>query len=358
MDRGVTEGHDEPSQVDEVARPRPREALLPNLLVPIDLRDGHPTGPSLFALSEGRRVAHVAGATVFAVVLTDCRLSDEVAERLGRAGADKVLLCEGEGLGAPPLDVTHGAALYAAVERVPPLLVLFPAGGAGDELGPALAARLGGAFASAADLDPSEAGASLADGVGRVLVRRWRRDRAGYRRLDPVELERPVVALLASGGPPQDIGTGDVEVEVVPCLTPGKVGVVELASDVDDQAAVALASVLVVVDPALGPEALEALRAAAPPGVAVVDPVAQAAGIAASAPRILISVGTREVTVARTPRGRTAVALPADAAPPARQSADVVWRVEPGAKQAFWRDLARALPALVVGPSPKKATPA
>ena len=71
--------------------------------------------------------------------------------RLGRAGADKVLLCEGPGLAAPALDATHGPALQAAVERVAPLLVLFPAGGAGMALGPALAARIGAAFAGAAE---------------------------------------------------------------------------------------------------------------------------------------------------------------------------------------------------------------
>ena len=153
-----------------------------------------------------------------------------------------MLLCEGAGLGAPPLDATHGAALYAAVERVPPLLVLFPAGGAGRELGPGLAARLGGGFASTADLEVGEAAVPLADGVGRVFLRRWRGDRTGYRRLDPVELERPVVAILPAGGAPAELGTGDVEVEVIDCPAPAKLGVVELASEPDEEAAVALAS--------------------------------------------------------------------------------------------------------------------
>src|SRR5262245_29681222 len=143
---------------------------LPNLLVPIDLHDGVPTAPSLFALSEGRRVARAAGVTVFAVVMTERRVDDQVASRLGRAGADKVLACEGPGLGAPPLDATHGPALYAAVERVPPLLVLFPAGGAGAQLGPGLASRLGGAFAAAADLEVGAAATPPAAGVGRLRV--------------------------------------------------------------------------------------------------------------------------------------------------------------------------------------------
>ena len=144
-------------------------------------------------------MAHAAGVTVFAVVMTDRHLDEKIALQLGRAGADKVLACEGPGLGAPPLDLTHGAALYAAVERVPPLLVLFPAGGAGTQLGPGLASRLGGAFAASADLELGEAATPLADGIGRIVVRRWRGDRSSYRRLDPVELERPVIAILPSG---------------------------------------------------------------------------------------------------------------------------------------------------------------
>src|SRR5262245_5956060 len=86
------------------------EPALPNLLVPIDLRDGTPTGPSLFALCESRRIAREAGVTVFAVVLTDPRPQHEaekIAARLGLAGADKVLVCEAPGLGGPPLDATH-----------------------------------------------------------------------------------------------------------------------------------------------------------------------------------------------------------------------------------------------------------
>src|SRR6185503_2340323 len=189
---------------------------------------------------------------------------DGLAARLGGAGADKVLACEGPGLGAPPLDMTHGPALYAAVERVPPLLVLFPAGGAGMQLGPGLASRLGGAFAASADLEIGAAATPLADGVGRIFVRRWRADRSSYRRLDPVELERPVVAILPAGTAQADSGSEEAEVEVISCATPAKLGVQELASEPDDQAATALASILVVVDPGLGDAALAKLTAAAP----------------------------------------------------------------------------------------------
>ncbi|HMF39752.1 MAG TPA: hypothetical protein VKQ32_03600 [Polyangia bacterium] len=324
-----------------------REAHLPNLLVPIDIQDGLPTAPSLFALSEGRRVAHTAGVTVFAVVMTDRHLDDALAAQLGRAGADKVLACEGPGLGAPPLDLTHGPALYAAVERIPPLLVLFPAGGAGPQLGPGLASRLGGAFAASADLELGEALTPLADGVGRVFVRRWRADRTSYRRLDPVELERPVVAILPAGGAPADHGSGAVDVEVITCVPPAKVGVVELASEVDDLAAAALAPILIVVDPAVGEGALARLSAAAPAGVTVVDAVAGAPAIATAVPRVVIAVGARGTVISGTPRSRVGAVLAAGPARPGKTPADVLLRVAEGdATKATIDDLCASLAAL------------
>lgn len=290
-------------------------------------------------------MAHAAGVTVFAVVMTERHLDEKVAARLGRAGADKVLACEGRGLAAPPLDLTHGAALYAAVERVPPLLVLFPAGGAGAQLGPGLATRLGGAFAATADLELGEAATPLADGVGRVFVRRWRADRASYRRLDPVELERPVVAILPAGGPPSDLGTGEVDVEVITCVPPAKVGIVELASDADDLAATALASILIVVDPALGDGALARLSAAAPPGVIIVDAVSGAPAITMAVPRIVIAVGARAASVSGTPRSRVGALL--TAARPQKTPADVLLCVPAGeSPDAAIDELATGLPSL------------
>ena len=53
-------------------------------------------------------MARAAGITVFAIVMTERHLDEKIALQLGRAGADKVLSCEGPGLGAPPLDLTHG----------------------------------------------------------------------------------------------------------------------------------------------------------------------------------------------------------------------------------------------------------
>ena len=287
--------------------------------------------------------------TVFAVVMAERHLDEKVATQLGRAGADKVLACEGPGLAAPPLDLTHGPALYAAVERIPPLLVLFPAGGAGPQLGPGLASRLGGAFAGTADLELGEAATPLADGIGRVFVRRWRGDRSSYRRLDPVELERPVVAILPAGGAFVERGTSEVEVEIITCVAPAKLGVSEISSEVDEHAAAAVASVLIVVDPAVGAAALSKLVAAAPPGVTVADADAAGAAIAMAAPRLVVTVGERVPIVSGTPRSRMgAAALPAGRPP--RTGTDVVLRAPAGGSiDALIDELAASLPALAAG---------
>jgi hypothetical protein len=240
--------------------------------------------------------------------------------------------------------------LYAAVERIPPLLVLFPAGGAGPQLGPGLASRLGGAFAANADLEIGEAATPLADGVGRIFVRRWRADRSSYRRIDPVELERPVVAILPAGGAPADQGTEEVEVEVITCVPPAKVGISELSNEVDDLAATALASVLIVVDPSLGEAARAKLSAAAPAGVIVADAAAAAPAIAMSVPRVVINIGARGATVSGTPRSRIAAVL---LAPPGKQQktpADVLLTIPAGASpESVIDELSAGLAPLVAG---------
>jgi hypothetical protein len=304
----------------------------------------------LFALSEARRVAREAGVTVFAVVLAAPRPEEEVqrlAARLGVAGADKVLLCERAGLDAPPLDATHGPALHLVAERVPPLVVLFPAGGAGLQLGAPLAARLGAAFAASADLEVSESPVALPDSVGRLCLRRWRRDLSTYRRLDPVELERPVIAVLGAHGAPREEGGPDVDVQVIDGpAPPERPTIVELESIADEDAAVALARVLVVVDPSVGADVVAKLSAAAPAGVAVVDLRSVPSALAVSAPRVLLHVGfeASSAVAAPSPRTRVGVVLTSSAAGPAAGRGDALWC---GAGADAWDELAAALPRLV-----------
>jgi hypothetical protein len=277
------------------------------------------------------------------LVFSDRPLSDAVTGRLGRAGADKVLVCEGDGLSAPPLDATHGAALAAAIDRVPPLMVLFPAGGAGAELGPALAARIGAAYAGEADLELSTAPTALADGVGRVCLRRWRRDRSSYRRLDPVELERPVVGLLPAFGAPAERGGTEVEVDVIACLALPAPTVVMLEDEPDEQATVTTAAALIVVDPTLGAPLSAALTAAAPTGVVVIEASSGAPALAATASRLLIAIGTQALAPVGTPRGRLGLVLPPGMTAPPRITADVVWRPT---GEGWPAELAAALGAL------------
>jgi hypothetical protein len=259
------------------------------------------------------------------VVLSSRDLDPAVTARLGRAGADKVLLCEGPGLDAPPLEATHGPALLTAVERVAPLLVLFPAGGGGAALGPALAARIGAAFTGAADLEATDAAGPLPEGVGRAFVRRWDRERAAYRRLDPVEIERAVVAVLPAGGPPAQLGSEEIDVEVIAAARPTDTGVEELAREPDPDGLLPLCRVLVVIDPALGATTSAELAVRAPPGVAIVDRDQARRALLSGAPEILIAIGS-DWPPAGTPRGRVGAVLINDGTSPAH-AVDVLWRI-------------------------------
>lgn len=295
-------------------------------------------------------MAHGAGLTVFALVLDEPQASaglESLANALGRAGADRVLVCEAAGLGAPPLDATHGPALFTAVERVPPIVVLFPTGGPGDELGPSLAMRLGAAYAPAVDFVLSEEAGPLADGVGRISLRRWRADRSGYRQLDPVEIERPVVAILGAHGTPREDGTSDIDVEVITCTAPADPPLSELASEPDDLDAVAQARGLVVLGPRVPPEVAERLRASAPAGVAVVDDSTAPRALAAASPERVLNAGDVAAVTEIGVSPRTAIGVVdldgAEAATegtPERVGPDVVWKA--GAEAEAWSELVAA----------------
>jgi hypothetical protein len=275
-------------------------------------------------------VSRTAGATVFAVLLTRPTTPSELetlAGLLGPAGADRVLLCEDRCFDAPALDATHGRALLAVAERVSPLLVLFPAGGPGAELGPSLAARIAGAYTCAADVIISDYPGALPDSVGRVQLLRWRADRSAYRRLDPVEIERPVIVTLGAHSAPEVFGTNEVEVELVTCPPPATEAVVELESAPDDAADVPLARGLVVVAAGQG-ELAAALRAAAPEGVAVVDAgEVSPAALAMSSPEWLLAVGAIPAGVRPSPRTRIGLVISKDSSLPDQAAmADVIWQ--------------------------------
>ena len=273
--------------------------------------------------------------------------SDALAGVLGRAGADRILVCEGAGLGGPPLDVTHGRALFTAAERVPPIVVLFPAGGPGEELGPPLAVRLGAAYARAVDFRVCEEAGPLADGVGRIILRRWRADRSGYRELDPVEIERPIVALLGARGAPREEGTPDIDVEVIACAAAPEVPVVEIDSEPDDLETVVQARALVFLSRLVKPEVAQRLRAAAPAGVVIADVATSPRALAAASPEFLLDIGGAggQLDFGVSPRARLGlVTIEGEgttvASDPTRRVHDLVWDAS-GADP--WTELAAAL---------------
>jgi hypothetical protein len=283
---------------------------------------------------------------VFALVMTEPHAAaqlDGLTAALGRAGADRVLVCEGANLGAPALDATHGRALLAAAERVPPIVVLFPVGGPGDELGPPLAVRLGAAFGSAVDVDISEEAGPLADGVGRVRLRRWRSDGSGYRQLDPVEIERPVIATLGAHGEPEQRGTADVDLEVIDC-PPSSLTIVELASEPDDLEAVTAARGLILTAPSVAREIVARLRAAAPAGVVLVEAAsASPAALASSSPAFVLEIGATGLRVGISPRTRRGLIALDGAAGAAAGGATPHDATFTPAREDFWDDVIDAV---------------
>jgi hypothetical protein len=257
-----------------------------------------------------------------------------------------VLVCEAAGLGAPPLDATHGPALYTATERVPPIVVLFPTGGPGEELGPPLAMRLGAAYAPAVDIVLSEEAGPLADGVGRINLRRWRADRSGYRQLDPVEIERPVVALLGAHGAPREDGTSDIDVEVITCTAPAEPALSELASEPDELDPITQARELVLLGPGVPPEVAARLRSGARPGLAIADASTAPDVLAAASPEVMLAAAASGAAAEVGVSPRTAIAVveldgAEDGAIAAgRLKPDLIWKVR--AESGAWSDLVAA----------------
>lgn len=292
-----------------------------------------PTAPTLFAISEARRIARGAGASVFAVAATPPLSTAELtalAHPLALAGADKLLLCEGEAFAGPPDDGIHGRALDAAVARVPPMLVLFPAGGAGAVLGPSLAARVSGPFAPWCDFVVSDSAQAPWDGRSRVQLVRLRPDGRSQRRLDPATIERPIVATVRAGRPPAFQGQDrnlEVEVLAVPARAPTAVPTV-LAEARNPFALLQEAAVLILLGDCERSHA-DALRAASDrlgPHSAVASAAEIPAGVlAACCPEIVVRVGHSSAVTARAPRTRVVLAAPLalDEVPP--DDVDLVW---------------------------------
>jgi len=193
---------------------------MASIVAYIELREGAITSPSRFMVAEARRVADSAGATVFGLLMVGPLAQvemDKLASEVSAAGADRILCSSADTLGDPALDVTHGTLLTQVAEHLRPLLFLFPAGGVGAQLGPPLAMRIGAAYMANASVSVFAEDRTPEPPSQRVLMSRWRAARDCQRRIDVGDLERPVVASLASGPWPLPTGEPYAEVEMVPC---------------------------------------------------------------------------------------------------------------------------------------------
>ena len=302
----------------------------------------------MFAISEARRIARGAGASVFAVAAT-APLSNAtlaaLAHPLALAGTDKLLLCESDAFAGPTDDAVHGRALDAAVARVPPTLILFPAGGSGSVLGPSLAARVSGPFAPWCDFFVSESAQAPWDGRSRVQLVRLRPDGRSQRRLDPAQIERPIVATVRAGRTPVFQGQErnlEIEVLAVPARAPSPVPAV-IAQDENPFAPLQEAAVLILIGDCdvSHAEALLAARERLGPGAAVARVTEVPAGILATCcPEIVVRVGHSSALTARAPRTRVVLAAPLGPEDVPPDDVDLVWPMaSPGELTALIRGL-------------------
>ncbi len=279
---------------------------MANVLVFIDLRDGTPTSPCRFALGEARRVASSLGATVYAVVTTGnltAEAIEDLAADLGSAGADKIVLCADPALQRPALDDTHGAVLRLLAQRLRPLLFLFPAGSAGAELGPPLAARTQAAFYPRTTLELLALGETGTQGDAengydpvpdRLVLRytRARKDRIRIVDLSPAHRTAPVVACLAAGVPATATGGVEPEVQMLNYPANPTSAVDEISSVPDHGASALLASTLVLV------ATTTELPQTQLPGVATVAADNLPATLGRACPSLIIGLAQTDVTLA------------------------------------------------------------
>jgi len=218
-----------------------------NILVYIELNGDRPTASSLEALGEGRRMATFLGASLCAVLSCDVPpqyADDDAIAVLSRHGADKVVLSPGPPLGLPTLHASHGHSLAAAMDRVPPALLILAATPGGRDLAPRAAARLGAAFVP----EPSvEYGPH-----GELVLTRSVYGRTYRRRLAADDCERPIVMTLTPGSYAPARGCDEAEVLILGGTPPLPV-LEETARAGDPAAALDEARIVVTAGAGVGP---------------------------------------------------------------------------------------------------------
>jgi electron transfer flavoprotein alpha subunit len=180
-----------------------------NVLVVIEVAGAHVRPVCLETLGQARRIGTHLGATVYAVVPLPRApkfAEDDLIAVLSKHGADKVVLVTDEGLesGAAAMRWgTHGVAISAASDLLPPSLLLFGATAGAREVAARAAARLGAAYLPDAWLEMENE---------RLVAWRGSGDKAA--RLEG-ELEFPVVATIPPGRYSAAEGDDEAEVEVI-----------------------------------------------------------------------------------------------------------------------------------------------
>jgi electron transfer flavoprotein alpha subunit len=265
---------------------------LANIVVFVELRDGQPTAPALFALGEARRAANALGATVYALVVAGAlapEAIDELPGPLGASGADKVLLCVGPALAGPPIDPVYAGLLDQVVKTLRPRLFLWPAGSVGLQLAPPLALRAGAAFFPRASIELGEGAAK--DAPAALALRRLSADLDGVWTLTLTGSNANAVATLSAGRAQAPSAGGETELQLLSPPVPSAAAIEVLETTPDPEADLELASLLIVAGGADREKTVAELRAAgAPAGTTVLSDL-PADGLGDACPALVVILG-------------------------------------------------------------------
>jgi electron transfer flavoprotein alpha subunit len=333
-----------------------------NVLVCVELREARVTSPSLFALGEARRVAETIGATVYALVVApqDAALVDRLAQPLGAAGADKILVVEDPEAAACPVFPLWASLFDQIVGPLRPRLVVFPAGSFGLQLGPPLAAAISAPFIPRASLEvlapPPES-----DAPAVLLAHRWAPGLEGQLAIDLNATPAPAVLTLTAGklAPRRALPAELQGVSIGPVQRDRDGPVRVLAADPDPDGAADIADTVVLLPPGRAQLARE-LGENAPAGTLVSDG-RRPELLRSAAPRLALLLSAKPVppalaTLRMGPDAHLVVAGTRRTSLPSPLF-DRVWLVKrtdaPGALQAAFAAGAAAPPA-----SPAEVAPA
>jgi electron transfer flavoprotein alpha subunit len=176
-----------------------------SVLVYINTSAGRPERHSLEVLGEGRRIASTLGATLYAYAEVEEakeNCSDLIAD-LGQGGVDRVLVRPQQSTEGPALWSTRGQRMTEAAVQVHPQVVILAADDCSHDVGPRLAAELGGAFIA----EPAVHYGSH----GEVIFSRLVYGSTHHKRLNTEDSPVPIVITLTSGSYPPADGVDDAE---------------------------------------------------------------------------------------------------------------------------------------------------